>query len=363
MASIKKDLIKINLPEGVTKVGEINILGNRAELTIKSDIPETYQITATYDGGKQFDATLNVVEATVFQQLGLDPSGSIRLEEVLTITATFNKPPVLEDLTFDVPEGWEIAEEAKVSGNTIVVKYTIGGDVGPGKVVTANFRDGKDEKTATIEVKDTLATLTGLTSDAQKARIGVPFVVRAKFNKPVEELSHVSFVLPDGVTTSVEPAISGSEVTTTLVGNKEGIKEIRVNYFSAHQTTNVEILKDAIITATEVVDEAEAQVGKPIQINVTYDKEPVEGQPAFTVELPEHMTETVPYAENEDRRGGKVTVTAEQAQEYTVTFVSGEYRKDVTFTVGPKVEISSMEVSPDTVEAGENTKVVLEFIK
>lgn len=353
------DVKKINvvLPEGVSKVGEISLEGNTAELTVVGSTVGPKTISASYDGGTSKSGMLTVTEATVFNILAITPSDQVFIGDSVKLIATFSKTPIITEVNVLAPAGFVATAEPAVKGNNIEATYTAGGPVTDNAKFVVNFRDGEDEKEAVIKVLEKPAVLQTVKATPESVRVSGESKVVLTFDKE-PELAKMEEVIPAGLTKTLGPVLNENTIEYTLTGKTAGAQEVVFTYNTQEaKRVTITVVADAVVkTATPAPTEIE--VGADSVITVEYDKAFVEGQAAMKVVLGEGLSEKVPYAENPAKNGGTITVTGGQAGETrTVTFQLGGAEKVCNIKVVEKTQVQAVDVDPKSIEAGKQAKV------
>lgn len=347
--------IKIVLPEGVTKEGEISLKGNVAELKVVGATVGQKEITASYDGGVSKSVTLTVTEATVFQELTLEPANEVNCGGEVKLIAKFSKAPVLSELAIQMANGFTVKEAAKVVGNNIEATYTAGEVAMENCEFTANFRTDTTVKSAKINIVERPAVLSEVQVEHAEIRIGAKSKVTAVFDK-APKIGEVQVVVPEGLTKDAEPVVEGNNVTFTVTGKTAGAQKIQVTHNKVTKENTITVVTDAVIT-TATAEPAEVEVGGASVVTVAYDKAFVTGQEALKVQYGEGLAEKVAYAENPEHTGGTLTVTVNAEGAKTLTLTLGGQQKVVTITGTPKPVVQAVDVDPKSVEQGGTSTV------
>lgn len=172
------DINKISIDVGTRLqiVGTPVINGNKVIYTIKGIQAGLATVTASYDGGKQRTDTIMVEDGVLFRDLTIDNT-LVYTGEDITVTATFDKLPLLEDYKATCTDGLVLKVEPYIDGYTIVAVYSVR-DVGEQRVIVTY--DGESKTVVTNA--DAPVSLKTLTLDpADQVTVGNRFTVKLKF--------------------------------------------------------------------------------------------------------------------------------------------------------------------------------------
>lgn len=352
------DVKKINviLPEGVTKVGEISLKGNEAELQLEGVTVGSKEISVNYDNGEAKKTTLVVTEETIFNTLTLEPGDQVFAGGEVKLVAEFSRVPVLGEVAITKPVGFIEKTPAVVKGNTVEAVYLAGEVVTDKADFVVNFREGKAEKTASLAVLERPAVMQSADIEPKNVRIGVDAKITVTFDK-APKLTDVKFAVPTGLTQKGEASLRANTVELMVTGKTAGQQTVTVSHLSdENKTVTVEVLADAVVK-TVTAEPATMEVGQSAVITVEYDKAFVTGQAAMKVTVGEGLAEKVPYAENPAKNGGTITVTGGAAGSKTVTFELGGQQKVCTIEVTEKPQVQAVSVEPSEIEKGQQAKL------
>lgn len=352
------DVRKINviLPEGVTKVGEISLKGNEAELQLEGVTVGSKEISVNYDNGEAKKTTLVVTEETIFNTLSLEPGDQVFAGGDVKLVASFSRVPVLGEVAITKPVGFTEKTPAAVKGNTVEAVYAAGEVVTDKAEFVVNFREGKAEKKASLAVLERPAVMQSVDVEPKEVRIGVDAKITVVFDK-APKLTDVRFNVPAGLTQKGEATTRGNNVELMVTGKAAGSQVVTVSHLSdENKTVTVTVVADAVVKTAEAAP-ASVEVGQDAVITVTYDKAFVAGQAAIKVTVGEGLAEKVPYAENPAKNGGTITVTGGTVGSKTVTFELGGQQKVCTIEVTAKPQVQTVSVEPSEIEKGQQAKL------
>lgn len=351
------DVSKINvvLPEGVAKVGEISLKGNEAELVVVTSSVGSKEISASYDGGASKSTILTVTEATIFNTLVLEPADEVYCGEDVKLVATFSKTPILSEVAITPATGFTVKVEPAVVGNTVEATYTAPAVAAENNVFAVSFREG-EPKEAIIDVVEKPAVMGAPTIDPASIRIGATTTMTIPFDK-APDATLLTLAVPNNVNQNGDPTVDGNNIVVTFTGASAGAAEIKATYGEqAEQGVTVTVVADAKVTSA-TAEPANCEVGDDVVITVEYDKAFVTGQDAIEIVMGEGLAEKVAYAENQDKTGGTMTVTAGQAGSLEVQFRLGGTTVTATIAVETPVEVQAVDVDPKSVENGQQATV------
>lgn len=153
------DINKVSIDVGskLQLVGEPVIKGNKIIYTIMGKAAGLATVTASYDGGNVKSDTIMVEDAPLFIDLAIDQPFPVTGEDI-TITATFDKVPLLPDYNAVASDGLSLKSGPELIGNTIVSVYTV---LDPGEQRVIVTYDGESKTvTADAELPVTLKAMT-----------------------------------------------------------------------------------------------------------------------------------------------------------------------------------------------------------
>lgn len=330
MIDVKK--INVIVPEGVLLDGEISLTGNIARVGFIATSTGSKTISANYDNGDSKSTTLEVVDRTIFNEFTSEPIGEMFVGENITVTATFSRVPILSDLVLKAPFGFTEHTPAHVVGNAIIVVYTAPNIPVDSATISADYRNGESVKDIKINVINKPAILQELTTDKENGRVGSKVRVTATFDRQIERIEDIVFVPSEGLSISEPAKIEDNTVVIVYTGDTVGVKTIQATFGETEKSVEYEVLADAVIKT--VVGEPEpVALAETVTITVTYDKARLEDQPEIDVKLDAGLAERTPYAENPERTGGTMVVTAGEPGDKTVTFTLGGVPKILKITV------------------------------
>lgn len=264
------DIKKINvvLPEGVSKVGELSLQGNIAELTVVGSTVGVKNISASYDGGEAKQASFTVTDATLFNTLTLEPADKVYPGEVVKLVAAFSKVPVLEEVEILAPAGWAVKTPAAVKGNNVEAEYTAGTIITPNAGFTVTFRKGEAEKQVTIAVEAVDAVMGEITADPTTIKVGAKTKAIVNFDKQ-PELSKFAVQCPEGLTQDGAGKVVGNSIEVSFTGKTAGPAQIGFTY-AEQSPKNITVTVEENIQVQAVdVDPKSVEVGKQAKVKVT----------------------------------------------------------------------------------------------
>lgn len=235
--------VEITPPAGFTVKAEPKIEGVNvvAEYIAPDDTIQGGEFTVNFRHNTSVKtANMVVIEKPAeLQTVEADPA-SIRISEVTTLTATFNKAPKLSEVIITVPEGLVVKEAAKVIKNTVVAKYQ-GSIVGDKNV---KVEHNGVSKNITISVLAD-AIVSNVVADPDSIKLGESSVVTVTYDKPrlenqppmevkldaglAEKLPYTENPEKNGGTIQVVGSEQGDKSITFTLGGKSKVVKITVN--------------------------------------------------------------------------------------------------------------------------------------
>lgn len=330
MIDVKK--INVIVPDGVQLDGEISLTGNIARVGFVATSTGSKTISANYDNGDSKYATLEVVDRTIFNEFTSEPIEEVFVGENITVTATFSRVPILSDLVLTAPFGFTEHTPPHIVGNSIVAVYTSPDIPVESATISADYRNGESTKDIKINVINKPAIFQDLTTDKENGRVGSKVRVTATFDRQIERIEDIVFVPSEGLSISEPAKIEDNTVVIVYTGDTVGVKTIQATFGETEKSVEYEVLADAVIKT--VVGEPEpVALAEIVTITVTYDKARLADQPEMDVKLDAGLAEKTPYAENPERTGGTMVVTAGESGDKTATFTLGGVPKILKITV------------------------------
>lgn len=355
------DIKKINvvLPEGVSKVGELQLKGEIAELVVLGETIGKKLISVSYGDTEAKTGELLVTDATLFRDVTLSPTTEVTLGEMVTLTAVFSKPPVLDEVVITSPEGFNEHTPPAIQNNNIVAQYIAGGEPTEAATFEVTFRE-TDTKQASIKVNELPAAIQRLEASKSSVRVGEEFTLSAIFDKAPKDASEAVFVIPSNFKKG-ESKLIAEENTISIQLTAEEVGDNIVLECNG-MTTTVNVPADAVMAGVVAFPNSTV-VGETCIITATYDKPRLDGQPEVDIVVSGGLIETGDYDETPEKSGGTMLVKATGVGTQTVTFRLGNVEKVATIEVSEAPTIVSMDVVPNEVEVGNESKVILTFSK
>ena len=168
--------VRIDVGNKLQIIGDPVIIGNKIRYTIQGKAAGLATVTASYDGGNVKSDTIMVENKPVFQNLTIDNNMPVTGEDI-TITATFDKTPILSDYNAVPTDGLVLKTQPRIEGNTIIIVYTVR-DPGEQRVVVTYDGESKTV-TASAELPVTLKAIALDPSD--NVTVGNKFTLKLKF--------------------------------------------------------------------------------------------------------------------------------------------------------------------------------------
>lgn len=153
-----------------------------------------------------------------------------------TVTATFNRGPVLENVTFQPSAGLTQKEAPRVEGNTVVAKYT--GKTAGAQNVTVTYTGVSGSKKADITVNNPpTPVFESVAANPTSVAVNADTVVTMTFTGAAPVLSKVAMTPSEGLTKKGEIAVSGMTATCTFTGKTAGAQTVECKYDNANAKT------------------------------------------------------------------------------------------------------------------------------
>lgn len=177
--AIKKEHIKLTVPEGLQQVGEITVSGRTATFRVKGVTPGKKTISAKYrDGGTPVQTEVTVVDVPTAGNLTA-VKNAVETGEKVKITQEFDKAPVIGDVDFELPAGVTlVAESKKLEGNNVVAEVMI--ETAGEKIVKSKYKTVLTGKQVTITGKDPV--IQTMTADPASFNENTESTVTINFN-------------------------------------------------------------------------------------------------------------------------------------------------------------------------------------
>lgn len=168
--------VSIDVGDKLQIIGNPVIVGNKIRYTIQGKKAGLATVSASYDGGNVKSDTIMVENKPVFMSLTCNNLLPVTGEDI-TVTATFDKTPILSDYNVIPTDGLVLKSEPRVSGNTIVVVYTVRD---PGEQRVSVTYDGENKVVSVAaELPVTLKTIEINPSD--NVTVGNKITLKLKF--------------------------------------------------------------------------------------------------------------------------------------------------------------------------------------
>ncbi len=219
--------VEITPPAEFTMVSEPKVEGFTvtAEYTAPMDPATGGSFTVNFRHNTAVKtAEMNVLEKpAVLQSVNADPA-NIRIGEITTMTATFDKAPKLSEVNIVVPDGLTVNEAAKVVKNTVIAKYQ-GSAIG-GKTIRVSHN--KVEQTARVNVVAD-AIVTNVLAEPDSIKLGETSVITVSYDKPRLENQPQMVVKLDAGLAEKTPYAENPEKnggTMQIVGSEQGDKSV-----------------------------------------------------------------------------------------------------------------------------------------
>lgn len=151
--AIKKEHIKLTIPEGLQQVGDLVVTGRTATFRVKGITPGKKTISAKHrDGGTPVQTEVTVVEVPTAGNLTA-VKNAVETGEKVKITQAFDKAPVIGDVDFELPAGVNLVAESKqLEGNNVVAEVMV--KTAGQKVIKSKYKTVLTGKQVTITGND-----------------------------------------------------------------------------------------------------------------------------------------------------------------------------------------------------------------
>lgn len=168
--------VSINVGDKLQIVGDPVIVGNKIRYTIRGVKAGLATVSASYDRGNTKSDTIMVENKPVFQSLTVDQPLPVTGEDI-TVTATFDKVPLLTDYNAVPTDGLTLKSSPRIVGNTIVVVYTVRD---PGEQRVSVTYDGEN-KVITVDAELPVTLKTIETNPTDNVTVESKFTLKLKF--------------------------------------------------------------------------------------------------------------------------------------------------------------------------------------
>lgn len=172
------DINKVSIDVGnkLQIIGTPTITGNKIRYTIQGKAAGLATVSASYDGGNVKSDTIMVENKPVFQSLTVDNNLPVTGEDI-TVTAQFDKTPIISDYNAVPTDGLILKSEPRIDGTKIIVVYTVRD---PGEQRVSVTYDGENKVVSVAaELPVTLKTIEINPSD--NVTVGNKITLKLKF--------------------------------------------------------------------------------------------------------------------------------------------------------------------------------------
>lgn len=234
---IDKSKINVTLPDGIERVSDYRLKGDKVEFDYTATKPvSSVEIKASYNGGEEQKDETTAVPEVAFTDLKFSPEtiGG----QIVTLTATFDSEPHLELYKAEV-SGAEETEAPKVSGTTIVSKYKLPmkDNVEILATVSYNVTKVKEAKTMTVHPTQIWRNMEVNPSDV---KVGEDFTITCTYKEDTTEFDKPKFYkVPEGVTEKTPAVCEGKTIKIVYTANTEGKKDFAATAYEGllHETS------------------------------------------------------------------------------------------------------------------------------
>lgn len=224
------------------RLAEVQITADTAKLTeSKAKAIAGNNVTVEYTGKAAGAANVSAVHNGVTKSSSITVNPAYAINTVVanptsvlvgadtTVTATFNRAPVLSDCTFTPSAGLTQKEAPKVAGNTVVAKYT--GKTAGAQNVTVTYTGVSGSKKADITVNNPpTPVFASVVANPTSVAVNADTVVTMTFTGAAPVLSKVAMTPSEGLTKKGEIAVSGMTATCTFTGKTAGAQTVNCTY-------------------------------------------------------------------------------------------------------------------------------------
>lgn len=172
------DISKVSIDVGdkLQIIGTPTITGNKIRYTIQGKAAGLATVSASYDGGNVKSDTIMVENKPIFRSLTVDNDLPVTGEDI-TVTAQFDKTPILTDFSAVPTDGLILKSEPRIDGTKIIVVYTVRD---PGEQRVSVTYDGENKVVSVAaELPVTLKTIEINPSD--NVTVGNKITLKLKF--------------------------------------------------------------------------------------------------------------------------------------------------------------------------------------
>lgn len=203
------------------------IAGNNVTVEYTGKAAGAANVSAVHNGVTK-SSSITVNPAYVINTVVADPT-TVLVGADTTVTATFNRAPVLSNCTFTPSAGLTQKEAPKVVGNTVVAKYT--GKTAGAQNVTVTYTGVSGSKKADITVNNPpTPVFASVAANPTSVAVNADTVVTMTFTGAAPVLSKVAMTPSEGLTKKSEIAISGMTATCTFTGKTAGAQTVNCTY-------------------------------------------------------------------------------------------------------------------------------------
>lgn len=168
--------VSIDVGDKLQIIGTPTITGNKIRYTIQGKAAGLATVSASYNGGNVKSDTIMVENKPVFQSLTVDNNLPVTGEDI-TVTAQFDKTPILSDYNAVPTDGLILKSEPRIDGTKIIVVYTVRD---PGEQRVSVTYDGENKVVSVAaELPVTLKTIEINPSD--NVTVGNKITLKLKF--------------------------------------------------------------------------------------------------------------------------------------------------------------------------------------
>lgn len=359
-------LATVQLPAGLTGAAELTLIENGAKGTVEvtGKTAGVQTVTVSANGAtKTVDITVNADPQ--LKTVTVDPATGYPTETEYTVTAAFDKAPVLTDVTIEPQAGLQESVAKALSGNNVVVKYkstTVGN-----KTVTFKYKG--QTKAGTIVCVAKPAKLTNMTANKTTFLDKEPgdVTVTLTFTDAAPDLNTLVLNAPETYFTEKTPAaVSGQTVTATYTtkGVEKADAKITAEYLDVTKEVSINIVAAATMTTLALTPSADVQKGDVVTAKLTMSKAMPADQDTPTITATAGLVKKGDVVVATDRTYITQEFTVgDQVTQQTVTATSYGVNKTATVTPVAKAVIASVTPAPTSVEIGGKSTVTIAFDK
>lgn len=359
-------LVTVQMPAGLTGATQLTLIESGAKGTVEvtGKTAGLQTVTVSANGAvKTVDITVNADPQ--LKSVTVTPTSGYPTETEYTVTATFDKAPVLGDVTIEAQSGLTESVAKALSGNNVVVKYkstTVGN-----KTVTFKYKG--QTKTGTIICVAKPAKLSNMVANKNTFLDKEPgdVTVTLTFVDADPDLNTLVLTAPETYFTKKgEIQVSGKTVTATYTTKdvaKDGVK-ITAEYLDVTKEVSINIVAAATMTTLALTPSTDVQKGDVVTAKLTMSKAMPTDQDTPTIIATAGLVKKGDVVVSPDRTyiTQGFTVGDPVAQQ-TVTATSYGTNKTATVTPVAKAVLASVTPNPATVEIGGKSVVTIAFDK